>query len=85
MTTAGAGAPAQRSHEQPIAAAKARPANTAPEYGELMTKDQDLDVAVAILGGAACEPDQPAQQYVEDSEEHGTDPLGNGDPILRTC
>jgi hypothetical protein len=42
--------------------AKARPANTAPEYGELMTKDQDLDVAVTILGGAACEPDQPAQQ-----------------------
>jgi len=31
------------------------------EYGELMTKDQDLDVAVAILGGAACEPDRPAQ------------------------
>jgi len=29
-----------------------------------MTKDQDLDVAVAILGGAACEPDQPAQQQV---------------------
>jgi len=27
-----------------------------------MTKDQDLDVFVAILGGAACEPDQPPQQ-----------------------
>jgi len=27
-----------------------------------MTKDQDLDVVVAILGGAACERDQPAQQ-----------------------
>jgi hypothetical protein len=54
--------PAQRSHEQPIAAAKARPGNTAPEYGELMTKDQDLDVAAAILGGATCERDQPAQQ-----------------------
>jgi len=27
-----------------------------------MTKDQDLDVPVAILGGAACERDQPAQQ-----------------------
>ncbi|HEY3213642.1 MAG TPA: hypothetical protein VGL16_10635 [Actinomycetota bacterium] len=46
----------------PIAAAKTRPANTAPEYGELMTKDEDLDVEMAILGGAACEPDQPAQQ-----------------------
>jgi len=32
------------------------------EYGELMTKNQDLDVIVAILGGAACERDQPAQQ-----------------------
>ena len=46
----------------PIAATKARPANTALEDGELMTKDQDLQVAVAILRGAACEPDQPAQQ-----------------------
>jgi len=64
MTTAAREHPAQRGHEQPIAAAKARPANTAPEYGEPMTKDQDLDVAVAILGGAACEPDQPAQQQV---------------------
>jgi len=27
-----------------------------------MTKDQDLDVVVAILGRAACEGDQPAQQ-----------------------
>jgi len=62
MTTAGAGAPAQRSHEQPIAATKARPANTAPEDGELMKKDQDLDVVVPILRGAACERDQPAQQ-----------------------
>ena len=43
-------------------AAKARPANTAPEDGELMTKDQDLHVALTILGGAACDPDQPAQQ-----------------------
>ena len=49
-----------------------------------MTKDQDLDVAVPILGGAACERDQPSQQLVEDSEEHGTDLLGNEDPILRT-
>jgi hypothetical protein len=32
------------------------------EYSELMTKDQDLDVVVPILGGAACEGDQPAQQ-----------------------
>jgi hypothetical protein len=47
--------PAQRSHEQPIAAAKPRPANTALEYGELMTKDQDLEVVVPILGRAACE------------------------------
>jgi hypothetical protein len=42
-----------------------------------MTKDQDLDVPVAILGGAACERDQPAQQQVEDSEEHGTGLLRN--------
>jgi hypothetical protein len=34
----------------------------APEYGELMTRDHDLDVVVAILGGAGCERDQPAQQ-----------------------
>jgi hypothetical protein len=32
------------------------------EHGELMTKDQDLDVVVPILGRAARERDQPAQQ-----------------------
>ena len=32
------------------------------EYSELMTKDQDLDVVVPILGRAACERDQPAQR-----------------------
>jgi hypothetical protein len=54
------------------------------EDGELMTKDQDLEIVVPILGRAACECDQPAQQQVEDSEEHGTGLLRNGDPILRT-
>jgi hypothetical protein len=44
-----------------------------------MTKDEDLDVAMAILG--RFEPDQPAQQYVEDSVEQGTHLLGNGGPI----
>ncbi len=64
--------------------AKARPTNTALEYSELMTKDQNLDVVVPILGRAACERDEPAQKYVEDSEEHGTRLLRNGGPTLRT-
>jgi hypothetical protein len=45
------------------------------EDGELMTKDQDLEIVVPILGRAACECDQPAQQQVEDSEERGTAPF----------
>jgi hypothetical protein len=40
-----------------------------------MTKDQDLEIVVPILGRAACECDQPAQQQVEDSEERGTAPF----------
>jgi len=30
------------------------------EHGELMTKDQDLDVVVPILGRTGCERAQPA-------------------------
>jgi hypothetical protein len=52
-------------------------------YSELMTKDQEL-VVVPILGRAACERDQFAQQQGEDCEEHATDLLRNGGPILRT-
>jgi hypothetical protein len=54
------------------------------EYSELMTKDQNLDVVVPILGRAGRERDQPAQQQVEDGEEHGNGLLQNGGSILRT-
>jgi len=38
------------------------PANTALEDGELMTKDQDLDVVLPILRRVARERDEPTQQ-----------------------
>jgi hypothetical protein len=33
-----------------------------PDFIELITKDQNLDVVVPILGRAACERDEPAQK-----------------------
>lgn len=78
MTTAAWEHLAERSHEQPIAAAKARPASMALEHGELMTKDQDLDVLVQILG------DLLSGTRLKSPNRRGA--IGpNGDPISRAA
>jgi hypothetical protein len=62
---------AQRGHEQPIAAAKARPAKLALEDLQLVTKDHDLDFGLQQLIGRASDPlDQAAQQQIHEREEH---------------
>jgi len=40
------------------------------ENHQLVAQDNDLEVAVHIVGGAGEQPDRPAQQQVREHEEH---------------
>ena len=75
--------PADRRHEQPVSTAKARPADLALEHRELMAKDHELDVVVQVAGRAGGQPECPAQQQIEEREEHGPDLLPGRGSILR--
>jgi hypothetical protein len=60
------------SQVQPVLAAEAGPACLAPEDGELMAKDEDLDIVVPSIRRASRKGDQPAQEQVDEGEEHGS-------------
>jgi hypothetical protein len=62
--------PAERCHEQPVAASKSRSADLALEDHQLVAKDRQLDVAVQIVRGAGNQPHHTAQQEIQQSEQH---------------
>jgi hypothetical protein len=54
--------PAHRCQEQPIPAAKSRPAHLSPEDGQLMAKDENLDVVLPAVRRTCRKDDQTAQK-----------------------
>lgn len=70
--------------EQPVAAAKTRPAHLALENLQLVTKDHELGIALQVIGGASDKLDEAAQQQVHERVEHGRNLPGERGPILRT-
>ncbi len=77
--------PAERRHEQPVATAKTRPARLALEHRELLAQDHDLDVVVQVAGRAGRQPDCPAQQQIDDGEEHEAGLLQEEGRSYETC
>jgi hypothetical protein len=61
---------AERCHEQPVAAAKSRPADLALENHQLVAEDRQFDVAVQIVRGAGDQPHHTTQQEIQQSEQH---------------
>jgi hypothetical protein len=73
-----------RGHEQPVAAAKTRPAHLALEDLQLVAKDHQLDIRVRLIGRAGDKLDRAAQEQVHEREEHGQKLPREGGTILRT-
>ncbi len=63
--------PAHRGHENTVATAKTGPPGLALQDLQLVAKDDYLDVAVQMIGGASDKLDQSAQQQAHEREEHG--------------
>jgi hypothetical protein len=63
--------PAERGHEQPVPAAKARTARLALEDGQLVPKDTTSNLrGHLVVGGASDQQDYSAQQQMHEGEEH---------------
>jgi len=50
-----------------------------------MAKDHDLDVVVQVVAGTPSESEHPADEQVQESEEHGPNLLPGRGPILRNA
>jgi len=50
-----------------------------------MAKDEDLDIVVPSIGRASHEGDQPAEEQVDEGQEHGSSLLRKGPILQRRC
>jgi hypothetical protein len=48
-----------------------------------MAKDEDLDIVVPSIRRASHKGDQPAEEQVDEGEEHGSSLLSDEGPILQ--